>query len=141
MKLWEESKEDIRRVKPDKEMAKSIEKMIKIRQKALKMKDKKEFASLVIEDYYEIIKESVTALMAIDGYKTLSHEVLVGYLKHFYPQFTEEEIFHIDQLRVLRNKIAYKGFFINHDYLKRNESKIKTITSKLNKILEKKIKK
>ena len=140
MKLWEESDEEVRRISPDKEIAKSIEKMIKVRLKALEVKDKKEFASLVVEDYYEIIKESITALMAVDGYKTLSHEVLVGFLKNFYRQFTEEEIFLIDQLRILRNKIAYKGFFINYDYLKRNEPKIKPIILKLTKKLNEKIK-
>ncbi|NCO97312.1 MAG: hypothetical protein COY38_00875 [Candidatus Aenigmarchaeota archaeon CG_4_10_14_0_8_um_filter_37_24] len=140
MKLWEESDEEVRRISPDKEIAKSIEKMIKVRLKALEVKDKKEFASLVVEDYYEIIKESITALMAVDGYKTLSHEVLVGFLKNFYRQFTEEEIFLIDQLRILRNKIAYKGFFINYDYLKRNEPKIKPIILKLTKTLNEKIK-
>jgi len=138
MKLWEESDEEVRRISPDKEIAKSIEKMIKVRLKALEVKDKKEFASLVVEDYYEIIKESITALMAVDGYKTLSHEVLVGFLKNFYRQFTEEEIFLIDQLRILRNKIAYKGFFINYDYLKRNEPKIKPIILKLTKTLNEK---
>jgi len=140
MKLWEESDEEVRRISPDKEIAKSIEEMIKVRLKALEVKDKKEFASLVVEDYYEIIKESITALMAVDGYKTLSHEVLVGFLKNFYRQFTEEEIFLIDQLRILRNKIAYKGFFINYDYLKRNEPKIKPIILKLTKTLNEKIK-
>jgi len=140
MKSCEESDEEVRRISPDKEMSKSIEKMIKVRLKALKIKDNREFASLVVEDYYEIIKESITALMVVDGYKTLSHEVLVGFLKKFYKQFTEEEIFLIDQLRILRNKIAYKGFFINYDYLKRNEPKIKSIISKLTKILNEKIK-
>ena len=38
--------------------------------KALRLKDREEFASLIVDDYYEVIKEAVTALMAIDGYKT-----------------------------------------------------------------------
>jgi len=70
-----------------------------------------------------VIKEAVTALMATDGYKTLSHEVLTGYLKEFYPRLSEAEIALTDQLRVLKNKIAYKGFFISPDFLKRNEAR------------------
>jgi len=143
MKYWQESQDEIRKVKPDKEMARSMLKMIEVRMKALELKDKKEFASLIVEDYYEIIKETITALMAVDGYKTLSHEVLIGYLKEFFPQFSESEIALADQFRQLRNKIAYKGFFVNPDFLERNESRIKKIALKLkqtlgNKLAEKK---
>lgn len=139
MKLWKESQDEIRKVKPDREMSKSMLKMIEVRVKALELKDRKEFASLVVEDYYEIIKEATTALMAIDGYKTLSHEVLIGYLKEFLPQFSESEIALVDQLRQLRNKITYKGFFVTPDYLERNERRIKELVLKLLNILKKKL--
>lgn len=131
MKVWKESKEEIRDVRPDKEMARSILKMIEVRMKALKLKDRDAFASLVVEDYYEILKEAITALMAIDGYKTLSHEVLIGYLKEFFPQFSESEIELADQLRQLRNKITYKGFFVPPDYIERNEPKINALVIKV----------
>lgn len=74
--------------------------------------------------------------MAIDGYKTLSHETLVAYLKEFYKEFAEHEIIFIDQLRQLRNKIVYKGFFVEKSYLDRNENRIKEIVAKLRKLLE-----
>ncbi len=141
MKFWKGSQEEVRKVKPDREMAKSILKMIEIRIKALRMKNREEFASLIVEDYYEIIKEAITALIAIEGYKTLSHEVLAGYLKEFFPQFSESEILLIDNLRQLRNKIAYKGFFIPSDFLERNEARMKEIVLKIKKILEEKLKK
>jgi len=139
LKAWKESQEEVRRVKPDKEMAKSILKMIETRMKALELKDRKEFASLVVEDYYEIVKEAITALMAIDGYKTLSHEVLIGYLKEFFPQLSESEITLADQFRQLRNKITYKGFFVTPDFLERNEEKINIVTLKLLNILKQKL--
>jgi hypothetical protein len=139
LKLWKESQEEFRKVKPDKEMAKSILKMIEVRMKALELKDRKEFASLIVEDYYEIIKEAITALMAIDGYKTLSHEVLIGYLKEFFPQLSESEITLADQFRQLRNKITYKGFFVTPDFLERNEEKIKKVALKLVDILKQKL--
>ncbi|MBI2675808.1 MAG: hypothetical protein HYX24_05085 [Candidatus Aenigmarchaeota archaeon] len=139
MKLWSEAQEDVRKVKPDREMARSMVKMIEVRMKELEPKDRKEFASLVVEDYYEIIKEAVTALMATDGYKTLSHDVLIGYLKEFFPQFSEYEISLADHLRQLRNKIAYKGFFVNPDFLERNEEKIKALALKLIAILRERL--
>ena len=124
MKSWEESQNEVRAVKADIEMAKSILKMMEIRINAVGILDKDEFVSLKLEGYYEIIKEAITALMAVDGYKTLSHEVLVGYLKEFFSEFPESDIILIDNIRGLRNKIVYKGFFIDKDYI---------LNSKLNK--------
>jgi len=139
MKFWEESQDEVRKVKADKEMAKSLLKMIETRMRVLEIMDRKEFASLIVESYYEIIKEAITALMAIDGYKTLSHEVLIGYLKEFFPQFSEYEISLVDEFRKLRNNIAYKGFFIAPDFVERNEARIKGIVLKLVQILKGKI--
>lgn len=140
MKSWNERNE-VRAVKKDFEMAKSILKMIEIRSNAVEMLIKEEFVSLKLEGYYEVIKEAITALMAIDGYKTLSHEVLVGYLKEFYSEFSESDIMLIGQIRSLRNKVVYKGFFIDKDYLDRNEAKIKVIMEKLKSILNTKLSK
>lgn len=131
MKYWKESMDEVRIVKKDLEMAKSISKMIEIRIKAAEILNSEGFVSLKLEDYYEIIKEAITALMTIDGYKTLSHKVLVSYLREFFDEFSEPEILLIDQLRKLRNKITYKGFFVQKDYLDRNETKIRKIIAKL----------
>jgi hypothetical protein len=138
MRTWGESQGDVRKVGPDKEMARAILKMVKVRLKAMTL-DREEFASLIVEDYYEILKEMITALMAIDGYKTLSHEVLIGYLKEFFPQFSEAEVLLADQLRQLRNKIAYKGFFVTPDYLERNETKIRKMILALERVLEERL--
>ena len=139
MKPWNEARKEIRRVRPDKGMARAIQKMITVRLKALRSIDRQEYASLVAEDYYEVIKEAITALMAIDGYKTLSHEVLIAYLKEFHPNFSNAEIVLMDQLRVLRNRIAYKGFFITPDFLERNETRIEAVVLKIKRALEEKL--
>ncbi len=139
MKYWNESQDEVRKVKSDREMARSLLKMIEVRMKALESLDRKEFSSLVVEGYYEIIKEAITALMAIDGYKTLSHEVLIGYLKEFFPQFADNEILFADELRKLRNNVAYKGFFVPSDFVTRNEDRIRRIVLKLLQILKEKL--
>jgi len=77
--------------------------------------------------------------MALDGYKTLSHEVLVGYLKEFFPQFSESEVLLVDRLRQLRNKISYMGFFVDIDYLERNEGRIKEVVGRLLSILRERL--
>ena len=139
MKEWKGSQSEVNKIKPDKEMAKSLLKMMEIRQNAVESLDKEKFASIIVEGYYEIVKEGITALMSIDGYKTLSHEVLIGYIKEFYKEFSESEVYFIDQLRKIRNKIVYKGFFVQKDYLDRNKKQLKEITEKLRKIIEQKL--
>ena len=69
------------KVSKDFEKVKNILKMIKLIEERIKIQDKIKFASLVLFDYYEMIKELVTALLLIDGYKTLSHKDLVIYLE------------------------------------------------------------
>lgn len=139
MKRWEECKADINKVKPDKEMAKSLLKMMSIRLKLMETAGREEFTSIVVEGYYEIIKEGITAIMALDGCKTLSHEALISYLAKFYKEFSENEILFIDDLRRIRNKIAYKGFFVRKDYLDRNEHQIKAIIGKLQDLISKEL--
>lgn len=135
MKEWEEVKEEVWKARPDKELSRSILKMVDVRLAAIESLNKKEFTSIIVENYYEIVKELISALMSIDGYKTLSHEVLVVYLKQFYKIFTREELFLIDQLRQIRNKIVYRGFFVQEDYLKRNEGSFNLIIEKLRKVI------
>ena len=94
---------------------------------------------MLAEGYYEIIKEIITALMSIEGYKTTSHEVLVIYLKEHYKEFDEYEITFIDDLRKIRNKIAYKGFTVNQEYIKRNKLEIQNIIEKLKTTLKEKL--
>ncbi len=140
MKTWQEAQEEVRSIKPDMQMASAILRMIEVRMKALEeLKNNPEFVSLVVEDYYEILKEAITALMAIDGYKTLSHEVLIAYLKEFYPQFSGAEIGLADQLRQTRNKIAYKGFFVAPEFVERNDAKMRELVIKITNILREKL--
>ena len=137
---WEEAKNHIIKTTIDKEKAKSLYLMLKERKEAIKFLDPSRFTSIVVEDYYEIIKEYLTALMALDGCKSLSHEVLISYLKKFYKEFLEHEIIFIDEMRKLRNKINYDGFRIKPQYWELNKDNILKIIGKLDKILERKLK-
>ncbi len=138
MKIWDEHSEKVERITPDKERARSILKVVELREKDLKGKGE-EFATLIVEGYYEIIKELITAIMYCDGWKTLSHELLIGYLSRFYKEFSSAEIYLTDQLRKTRNDIDYKGVIIKPEYLKRNRENILEIIKKLKGILGKKV--
>lgn len=87
--------------------------------------------SLIITDYYEIVKELITAILLIDGYKTLSHKDLIAYVKEHYSSFSMHDITNLDALRKLRNRVAYEGYFVEVSYLDRNEVLFKEIIQKL----------
>ena len=126
------------KITPDKEKARNILKMISLIEERIKKQEREKMAALIIADYYEIIKELITAILLIDGYKTLSHKDLIDYLKEKYKEFGAYEISVFNDLRILRNRIAYEGFFVEPSYLNRNESLFKTMIKKLKKLIEKK---
>lgn len=93
-----------------------------------------------IEDYYEIIKEMITAVMYLDGYKTLSHVALIEYMNKNYKKFEDKEIRLIDTLRKYRHGIVYYGEKISKTFLVNYQSTIIKIIEKLKSILEEKLK-
>lgn len=130
----------LERITPDKEKAKSILRMILLINERIKIQNKTKMAALVISDYYEIMKELITAILLVDGYKTLSHKELIEYIDKNYQEFSSHEIFIMDSLRVLRNRVVYEGFFVDSSYLNRNESNFKKIIKKLRNLLVKNLK-
>ena len=139
MKEWDENSNEVSKISKDKEKAKSLLDLIELREKKLNLLDKKDSSTLIVEAYYEIIKELITAIMSMDGYKTLSHELLVGYLAKFYKEFSMFDIKIIDQLRKTRNDIAYRGTMVNPEYLDRDEEDILKIIQKLKEIVIRKL--
>jgi len=131
---------DLIKITPDKERAKSILKMVYLIKERIKIQDKNKMSALIIIDYYEILKELITAMLLIDGYKTLSHTELIEYIKDNYKEFTEENISILNNLRILRNRAVYEGFFINISYLEQNEISFKEMIKKLKNLIDMKLK-
>lgn len=131
--------ESLIKITPDKERVKSIFGMVSLIEKRIEQSNKEEFTALLIGDYYEIIKELATTILNLDGYKTLSHKTLFDFLKDQHKSFTLSEVELMDELRKIRNKVVYEGFFIRPDYLKRNKAIIKTIILKLKMLVEEKL--
>lgn len=130
---------DLIKVTPDKEKVNSILQMVILIEERIKIQSPEKMSALIIADYYEIIKELTTAILLIDGYKTLSHKDLVAYLEEKISGLSTEEIYLIDQLRILRNRVAYEGFLINSSYLHKNEISYKQIINKLRQIIKQRI--
>src|SRR3989339_1155456 len=126
--------EDLIRIIPDKEKAKSILKMTDTTLKMIKEIDIDKFSSNITKEYYEIIRELMTIILLLDGYKTYgegSHKKLIEYLELNYKEFDKSEIYFIDDLRNIRNKIAYDGFFVEINYILNNIKNIQRIIEKL----------
>jgi len=140
VKDWERClEEDVYRREKDIGEAKSLLRMAKVRKEDNERREiDEDNVPLIVETYWEITKQLITALLNLDGYKSYSQECLLSYLEEFY-EFTEKELHLMNQLRKLRNDIDYRGKFLDRDYLQRNEEKIEKIISKLQELVENKL--
>lgn len=136
---WDETSDKVTRIRPDTEKAKALQKMTELHEKRAQLTPLPSMATLLVEEYYEIIKELITAIMSCDGWKTTSHELLIGYIAKFYPELNSAEILLIDQLRQMRNDIDYRGIMINPEYVERNQTTILNTITKLKAITNKRI--
>lgn len=93
----------------------------------------------LIEEYYEVIKEMLTAIMYIDGYKTLSHKKLIEYFSNKYSLLDEPQVKLIDNLRRLRNDVVYYGKKISESFLINYKEDILKIINRLIKVTEEKL--
>ena len=139
MEVWDETSDKVSKHRPDVEKAKALAKMVELREARTEQTPSPQFATLLVEDYYEMIKELITAIMSVDGWKTVSHELLIGYLAKFYEEFNTAEITLIDQLRVMRNDINYRGVEIKPEFVERNQQGILAIIRKLKHVLNQRI--
>ena len=108
----------------------------------IKVLDVAKFSSNVAKEYYDVIRELISVVLLLDGYKTYgegAHKRQIEYIAANYKELNGHEIFLIDELRITRNKIAYDGFFVENNYIKRKIKDIKAITGKLRKIIKSKI--
>ena len=136
---WDETSDKVNKIRSDNEKAKALFKMTELHEERAKSTQLPRMATLLVEEYYEIVKELITAIMSCDGWKTTSHEFLIGYLAKFYPEFNTAEIALIDQLRQMRNDIDYRGVMINSEYVERNQATILELISKLKDVTNRRI--
>jgi len=131
------------KVFPDKERVKMTLKRIEERIRYISQIDIKEFYSIKAENYYEVIRELISGLLLLKGFKTVgenAHKELVELLAKN-KKFSEEEIRLIDDLRIRRNKFLYEAKPIGLIYIENNKDKIEAIINKLKKELKEKLKK
>jgi len=131
----------IMKIAPDKEKARSIANLVLSREKFTKTINIEDFPTIASENYYEIIKELIAAILLTDGIKSFgenAHKDLIDYLSN-YEGFNQVEISLMQDLRIKRNQSSYEGKEIHRDYLKDRLERLKNIIEKLKEILEKKL--
>lgn len=129
------------KIQPDLEKARSIKKMIISRKKFVKLYKDKVFATVICENYYEIIKELATALCLTKGIKftgQYAHKKLIEELVKLVG-FDESFLVFLDDLRIRRNGSLYYGKAFGDSYLKNNSEKIEVIIERIEKVLDKQV--
>ena len=129
--------EHIKKVEPDTEKVESIRKMCSVRLRvAQNVVIDDETASVVAEDYYEIIKELLVALLLKNGLKSDNHECLISFFKNMFPKY-KYEAQTIHQLKNVRNRVSYDGIFVKKEYIISNKLEFEHIIEILDGLLEK----
>lgn len=131
----------INKITPDNEKAKSLYKMALQTYSMIKTIEETKFPSNIIKEYYDVIRQFIDILLLLQGYKTFgegAHEECISFA-HKQGKLTATEYFLADEMRKLRNRISYDGFFVNYDYLKRKKTEIAELINKLRKTVEKEL--
>ena len=126
---------------PDKEKANSLFKMALGRESSISKLDHNTFATIIAENYYEIIKELSTAILLLKGIKAVgenAHKEIIDSLGK-YAEFNGQEISILQDLRTKRNKSMYEGKQINFSYIENNGGLLLKIIDKLKKIVGSKL--
>ena len=106
-------KKDARKISKDLELAKSLKKdLLERAEKALKL-DTKEFAKIIFENIYDSLREFCDVLLAVDGFKSYSHEASISYLKKY--ALDDSVVLALDRFRYKRNGSKYYGKEITKD--------------------------
>lgn len=131
--------EDVFKIKKDKMRAEDL---------YLRAKDRFEFISFypkekvykIIEESYESLKELLTSLMYLEGYKTLSHIKLIEFIQDKFNLFSDKEFRLINNLRKFRNGTMYYGEKISSGFLDNHFNEIIFLNKKLIKFVRDKLK-
>lgn len=131
----------LHKVFPDKEKAKSIFKMALDREKFLSS-SKINYPNIVVENYYEIIKEISSALLLLRGIKFIgedSHKQIIDSLSKI-ANFSSYDISVLQDLRIKRNYSLYEGKQVHISYLENYKDFLDSTIDKLKKVLKDKLK-
>ena len=129
-------KKYLRKVSLDIERVKSIQKMALLRlsrARATKVSSYK--VSLIVEDYYEVIKELLVAYLLKNGLRAKNHQCLISYFYKRNPD-KEREANLIGQMSFFRNRLGYYGEKIPYDFYKDKKEEFEHLVDVLLELLK-----
>ena len=133
---WDECKrKHIINVEVDNERILSIKEKTDIRLKRAKNTNiDKDSVSLIVEDYYEVIKELLLAYLLKNGLRSKNHKCLISYFYHKNPD-NESDARLISRMSYLRNRLTYYGESIEIEFYDTNKKKIDEIIKLLGELI------
>lgn len=129
-------KEFVREVEIDTERVASIIEKARIRLKrAQNTAVDNETISLVVEDYYEVIKELLVAYLLKNGLRSKNHQCLITYFYRNNPDHEREAII-LSQMSYFRNRLNYYGESVPVDFYIKNKEDFLKLIALLEKLLK-----
>ena len=126
----------IRKIEIDLERVESLKKIALIRLKrARESKVTPENISLIVEDYYEVIKELLVAYLLKNGFISQNHQCLISYFVRKNPQLESEAIL-IGQMSFFRNRLGYYGEEIPVEFYNNKKEEFEYLIDVLLKLLK-----
>ena len=124
----------IRKVSPDPEkIASLIETALARRKFVQSIVVTEKNVSFIIENYYEVLKELLVALLLQHGMRSSNHQCLFTFFSREYGHDAEVAV--IKQLNYLRNRLEYYGEQMEYNYFKENHKSFEHIIDLLLKLV------
>jgi len=124
--------QEVKQSAKDEALARSLIKDMKERIKDASLLDISKFAKIVFENVYDALRDFADALLAIDGFKSYSHQASFAYLAKY--GFNTSALDTLDRFRYKRNGSKYYGQRVSieeareiAEFFKNNKEKISTI--------------
>jgi hypothetical protein len=129
-------------ISPDRNKAKSLTEMAKVTLERLRETDKLKYPSNTLNDYYDIIRELMEALNALDGIKIKGDSAHLKMIEGICENYDigEGTKQFMQDLREYRNRISYEGFNVKEEFIKSNAPRIEKIISLLFKLVTDRLK-
>ena len=133
---WQECEEKfIRKVSVDTSKIKSIIIMAQSRLEFAKSINVNEHnVSFIFENYYEVIKELLIAVLLRNGLRYKNHQCLITYFAKEYDYQAEVQL--IKQMNFLRNRLNYYGEAVEYEYFMAKKEQFEKIIELIKGVLD-----
>ena len=91
--------------------------------------------SFIVEGYYEVVKELLTALLLQQGLRSRNHQCLISFFYKEYKEY-EAEAHLIAHMSYLRNRLNYYGEQIEYEFYEKNRKAFEEVITILKDLLK-----